>query len=159
MNTDYIITENKHTNVMNIILPNSKLEDNSVLHSWYSPITYEFTMNFSENLPTKLPEEISEDEVYVILDKFQPVNLRLVESLNDKAILCLDIGHIRFFEHFTKQYLSKFLEKAKFVQVNDTTTELLFSKFGVKNEVDFFKLFNFDLFIITKGKRRSNLYF
>ena len=144
---------------MNIILPDSKLEDNSVLHSWYSPISYEYTMNFSEKLPVSLPDELDNKQVYVILDKFQPINLKFIENLKSNTILCLDIGHIRFFEHFTKQYLSKFLQKAKFVQINDTTIDLLFSKFGVKNEIDFFDLFNFNLLIITKGKHGATFIF
>ena len=159
VNTDYIITEQKSTNVMNIIVPSSKLQDNSVIHSWYSPITYDYTMNFSTNLPNTLPNELKSSQVFVILDKFQPANLDFIENLSDNCVLCLDIGHIRFFEHFTKQYMSKFLQRAKFVQLNDTTTSLLFERIGVKNELEFFNLFNFDLLIITKGKRGASFLF
>ncbi len=159
VNTDYIITENKKTNVMNIIIPNSKLHDNSILHSWYSPITYEYTMNFSDNLPIELPKELENNDIYIILDKFQPVNLRFIQNLKCKYTLCLDFGHIRFFEHFTKQYLTLFLEKSKFVQLNDNVVHLLFERFGVKDEVEFFNLFNFDLLVLTKGKKGATFIF
>ena len=111
VNTDYVISENKKTNIMNVIIPDRKLQDNSILHSWYSPITYEYTMNFSENLPTELPKELENDDIYIILDKFQPVNLRFIQNIKSNYTLCLDFGHIRFFEHFTKQYLSLFTIK------------------------------------------------
>lgn len=159
VNTNYIITENKKTNVMNIIIPNTKLQDNSILHSWYSPITYEYTMNFSENLPTTLPKELEDKHVYLILDKFQPANLKFLQNLKDNYTVCLDIGHIRFFEHFTRQYLTAFLSKAKFVQINDNVIDLLFERFGVKNEVEFFELFDFDLLILTKGKKGATFIF
>ena len=58
-NIEHIIFEEKPTNIMNIVIPNSKLEDNSVLHSWYNPITLEYTMNFSNNLPVTVPEELN----------------------------------------------------------------------------------------------------
>ncbi len=137
---------------MNIIIPNSKLEDNSVLHSWYDPITLNYTMNFSENLPITLPKELQDKMLYIILDKFLPVNLKFIQNISADKKICLDIGHIRFFEHFTKQYLSQFLELASFIQINDNVTELLFERLQVKNEIEFFEKFDFDLLISTKGK-------
>lgn len=159
VNTDYVITENKHTNIMNIIIPDKKLGDNSVIHSWYSPITNEFTMNFSNNLPTSLPNELENKQLYIILDKFLPVNLKFIQSIHSNYKLCLDVGHIRFFEHFTKQYLSSFFSLAKFIQINDNVTDLLFERFYVKNEIEFFKLFNFDLLVLTKGKKGARFIF
>lgn len=159
VNTDYVISENKKTNIMNVIIPDIKLQDNSILHSWYSPITYEYTMNFSENLPTELPKELENDDIYIILDKFQPVNLRFIQNIKSNYTLCLDFGHIRFFEHFTKQYLSLFLEKAKFIQLNNNVIDLLFDRFEVKNEIEFFSLFNFDLLVLTKGKKGATFIF
>lgn len=159
VNTDYVISENKKTNIMNVIIPDRKLQDNSILHSWYSPITYEYTMNFSENLPTELPKELENDDIYIILDKFQPVNLRFIQNIKSNYTLCLDFGHIRFFEHFTKQYLSLFLEKAKFIQLNNNVIDLLFDRFEVKNEIEFFSLFNFDLLVLTKGKKGATFIF
>lgn len=159
VNTDYVISENKKTNIMNVIIPDRKLQDNSILHSWYSPITYEYTMNFSENLPTELPKELENDDIYIILDKFQPVNLRFIQNIKSNYTLCLDFGHIRFFEHFTKQYLSLFLEKAKFIQLNNNVIDLLFDRFEVKNEIEFFNLFNFDLLVLTKGKKGATFIF
>lgn len=153
INTSCIMTEDKPTNVMNIIIPNSKLEDNSIIHSWYSPITNEYTMNFSKNLPTSIPQELEGKELYVILDKFLPVNLNFIKNINTNKKICLDVGHIRFFEHFTKQYLSHFFEMTDFIQINDGVLELLLERFEVKDIVDFFKLFHFDLLILTKGKK------
>ncbi len=151
-NVDNIVFEQKPTNIMNIIIPNSKLEDNSVLHSWYDPITLNYTMNFSENLPITLPKELQDKMLYIILDKFLPVNLKFIQNISADKKICLDIGHIRFFEHFTKQYLSQFLELASFIQINDNVTELLFERLQVKNEIEFFEKFDFDLLISTKGK-------
>ena len=95
VDTSYIEIEEKSTNIMNIIIPNSNLNDNTVIHSWYSPITSKFTMNFSEDLPKKLPDSLQNNEVYLILDKFLPVNLEFLESIQNRKV-CLDIGHIRF---------------------------------------------------------------
>lgn len=153
-NVDSIIIEPKSTNIMNIIIPNAKLEDNSIIHSWYDPITLNYTMNFSPNLPITLPQELQDKMLYIILDKFLPVNLTFIQNISADKKICLDIGHIRFFEHFTKQYLSQFLKLADFVQINDNVTELLFERLQVKNEIEFFEKFNFDLLISTKGKKR-----
>ena len=152
IHTEYITFEEKSTNIMNIIIPNSELEDNSVLHSWYDPITLKYTMYFSENLPTTLPQELENKMLYLILDKFLPVNLKFIETISADKKVCLDIGHIRFFEHFTKSYLSQFLSFASFVQINDNVTQLLFERLHLKNETEFFKQFNLDLLISTKGK-------
>lgn len=153
VNVENIVQENKSTNIMNIIIPNSQLEDNSILHSWYDPITLKYTMNFSENLPTILPQELNDKMLYIILDKFLPANLSFIENIKSEKKICLDIGHIRFFEHFTKQYLSQFLELANFVQINDNVTQMLFERLHVKNEMEFFEKFNLDLLISTKGKK------
>lgn len=85
-----IILENKSTNIMNIIIPNSNLNENSVIHSWYSPIDISYTMNFSNNLPRKLPENLQNFEVYLILDKFLPINLEFLRSIEHRKV-CLDI--------------------------------------------------------------------
>lgn len=153
VNVENIIIEEKPTSLMNIIIPNSKLEDNSVLHSWYDPITLKYTMPFSENLPTTLPQELQDKMLYIILDKFLPVNLKLIENISAEKKVCLDIGHIRFFEHFTKQYLSQFLKLASFIQINDNVTELLFKRLQIKNEIELLEQFHLDLLISTKGKQ------
>ena len=159
INTNYVLTENKKTNIMNIIIPNSNLKDNSILHSWYSPITNEFTMKFSDNLPTKLPKELKNKQLYVILDKFLPINLKFLKNMPSNCKICLDIGHIRFFEHFTKQYLTSFFSMANFIQLNNNVTNLLFERFSIKNEIEFFKLFHFDLLVLTKGKNGATFLF
>lgn len=153
VNIDYIVQENKPTNIMNIIIPNSHLEDNSVLHAWYDPITIKYTMNFSENLPTVLPEELNDKMLYIILDKFLPVNLSFIQNSKADKKVCLDIGHIRFFEHFTRQYLSQFLNLANFAQINDNVTQMLFERLQVKNEIELLEKFHLDLLISTKGKK------
>ncbi|MCI9366235.1 MAG: carbohydrate kinase family protein [Clostridia bacterium] len=152
VNTSYIGIENKPTNIMNIIIPNSNLNDNSVIHSWYSPITNDLTMNFSKNLPNKLPDELQKKEIYLILDKFLPINLEFLNSIKSKKV-CLDIGHIRFFEHFTRQYLLNFLRHADYVQLNNSTVDLLFERLNVKDELELFKLLDLELLVLTKGKK------
>lgn len=152
-NVENVIYEQKSTNIMNIIIPNSKLEDNSILHSWYDPITLKYTMYFSENLPITLPQELQDKMLYIILDKFLPANLKFIQNISADKKICLDIGHIRFFEHFTKQYLSQFLELANFVQINDNVTELLFEKLQIKSEIELFEKFNLDILVSTKGKK------
>ncbi len=91
-----IFIENKNTNVMNIIIPDSKLGDNTVLHSWYSPIDISYTMNFSNNLPKIFPSELQENEVYLILDKFLPINLTFLKSIKNKKV-CLDVRTYSFY--------------------------------------------------------------
>lgn len=159
INVSSIITEDKPTNVMNIIIPDSKLEDNSIIHAWYSPITNEYTMNFSNNLPINIPQELEDKELYIILDKFLPVNLTFIKNIKADKKICLDVGHIRFFEHFTKQYLTNFFEIANFIQINDGVLELLLERFEVQDIVEFFKLFNFDLLVLTKGKKGATYIF
>jgi sugar/nucleoside kinase (ribokinase family) len=85
-----IFVEDKKTNIMNIIVPNSKLGDNSVIHSWYSPIDMSYTMNFSDNLPKTLPDDLQTNQVYLILDKFLPINLEFLKSIKHKKV-CLDV--------------------------------------------------------------------
>lgn len=159
INTNYVITENKKTNIMNIIIPNNKLKDNSIIHAWYSPINNEYTMNFSNSLPIELPKELEDKQLYVILDKFLPINLKFLQNIKADCKICLDVGHIRFFEHFTRQYLTSFFSMADFVQINDNVTDLLFERFSVQNEIEFFKLFHFDLLILTKGKKGATFVF
>ena len=158
VDTSYIEIEEKSTNIMNIIIPNSTLNDNSVIHSWYSPITNKFTMNFSENLPKKLPDSLQNNEVYLILDKFLPVNLEFLESIQNRKV-CLDIGHIRFFEHFTRQYLLNFFKNADYVQLNDSVTDLLFERLDVKDEAELFELLDLKLLVLTKGKKGAIFFF
>ncbi len=158
VNTNGIIIEEKRTNIMNVIIPNKDLEDDSIIHSWYNPITMEYTMNFSNNLPVNLPKELENDEIYVILDKFLPVNLEFINNIKNKKV-CLDIGHIRFFEHFTRQYLLNFFQKADFIQLNENVISLLFERLRVKSLVELFELLNPDLIVLTKGKRGAEYLF
>ena len=158
VDTSYIEIEEKSTNIMNIIIPNSNLNDNTVIHSWYSPITNKFTMNFSENLPKKLPDSLQNNEVYLILDKFLPVNLEFLESIQNRKV-CLDIGHIRFFEHFTRQYLLNFFKNADYVQLNNSVTDLLFERLDVKDEAELFELLDLKLLVLTKGKKGAIFFF
>ncbi len=158
VDTSNIAIEDKNTNIMNIIVPNSGLEDNSVLHLWYSPITNKCTMNFSENLPNKLPEALQDNEVYLILDKFLPINLNFLESISNRKV-CLDVGHIRFFEHFTKKYLLRFFKKANYIQLNNSVLDLLLERLEVKNAKELFDISNLDLLVITKGKKGAIFFF
>jgi hypothetical protein len=91
-----ILIEDKRTNVMNIIIPNSELNDNSVQHCWYSPIDMSYTMNFSNNLPNRFPDSMQNNEVFLILDKFLPINLEFLKSINNKKV-CLDVRTYSFF--------------------------------------------------------------
>lgn len=159
VNTDNIVFEEKDTNLMNIIIPNKDLEDDSIIHSWYNPITMEYTMNFSNNLPTSLPQELDRKEIYIILDKFLPINLEFINNIKNNKKVCLDIGHIRFFEHFSHQYLLNFFKKADFIQLNENVMALLFERLHVKSLVEFFELIQPDLLVLTKGKRGAEYVF
>lgn len=152
VDTSFIEIEQKSTNIMNIIIPNSKLNDNTVIHSWYSPITNKLTMNFSENLPKTLPDSLQNNEVYLILDKFFPINLEFLHSIKNRKV-CLDVGHIRFFEHFTRKYLLDFFKNANYIQLNDSVLDLLFERLDVSDEVELFELLDIELLVLTKGKR------
>lgn len=90
VNVSGIVTEDKATNVMNIIIPGENISDNSVIHSWYSPIDMSYTMNFSRNLPKKLPDNLQSYQVYLILDKFLPINLEFLKSIKNRKV-CLDV--------------------------------------------------------------------
>lgn len=158
VNTDNIIVEDKPTNIMNIVIPNKDLEDDSIMHSWYNPITMEYTMHFSKNLPTTLPKELENAEAYIILDKFLPINLEFIHNIKNKKV-CLDIGHIRFFEHFSRQYLFNFFKEADYIQLNDNVVPLLFERLRVKSLVELFELLNPELMVLTKGKRGAEYVF
>ena len=158
VNTSSVIVEEKSTNIMNVIIPNKDLEDDSIIHSWYNPITMDFTMHFSKNLPVTLPKELENEEIYVILDKFLPVNLELINNIKNKKV-CLDIGHIRFFEHFTRQYLLNFFKEADFIQLNENVVSLLFERLRVKSLVELFEILEPDLMVLTKGKRGAEYVF
>ena len=158
VDTSFVEIEEKSTNIMNIIIPNSKLNDNTIIHSWYSPITNKLTMNFSENLPKKLPDNLQNNEVYLILDKFLPVNLEFLESIKNRKV-CLDVGHIRFFEHFTRQYLLNFFKYADYVQLNNSVLDLLFERLDVENEAELFELLDLKLLVLTKGRKGAIFFF
>ncbi|MCI9287144.1 MAG: carbohydrate kinase family protein [Clostridia bacterium] len=158
VNTDYIQVDNISTDVMNIIIPNSELGDDTIIHSWYSPITNERTLEFRNNLPINLPSELSSKEVFVLLDKFEKVNLNFLNNIENKKV-CLDIGHYRFIEHFSKQYLTEFFKNANLVQLNNNVCDLLFERLQVKNEFELFDLLGLDLLVITKGKKGAAFIF
>lgn len=158
VNTDSVIIEEKSTNIMNVIIPSKDLEDDSIIHSWYNPISMDFTMHFSKNLPVHLPKELENEEKYIILDKFLPVNLEFINNIKNKKV-CLDIGHIRFFEHFTRQYLLNFFKKADFIQLNENVISLLFERLHVKSLVELFEVLEPDLMVLTKGKRGAEYVF
>lgn len=158
VNTSYLFTEKKRTNIMNIIIPNPKLLDKSVQHLWYSPIDMSYTMNFSNNLPKEFPLELQENEVYLILDKFLPINLEFLKSIRNRKV-CLDVGHIRFFEHFTKQYISNFFKFADFIVLNDSVLSLLFERLDIKSDEELFTMFDLELLVTTRGKNGATFLF
>ena len=155
VNTSCIRLDDIATDVMNIIIPNSKLGDDTIIHSWYSPITNKCTIEFRDNLPTSIPDEIISKDLYVLLDKFEPVNLEFLNNIPQKKV-CLDIGHIRFFEHFTKQYLTMFFKNANLIQLNRNVISLLFERLQIIDESEFFRLLDLDLLVITNGKKGAS---
>ena len=159
VNTDLVRRDDISTSIMNIIIPNqTELGDNSIIHSWYSPITNKRTLFFMDNLPIQLPEDILQNDIYVLLDKFETINFDFISNLKNKKV-CLDIGHIRFIEHFTKQYLTMFFKTANLIQLNETVKPLLFERLQIQNEFDFFNLLDLDLLVITKGKKGATFIF
>ena len=159
VNTDFVRRDDISTSIMNIIIPNqSELGDNSIIHSWYSPITNKRTLFFRDNLPIELPEDILRNDIYVLLDKFETINFDFISNLKNKKV-CLDIGHIRFIEHFTKQYLTMFFKTANLIQLNETVKPLLFERLQIQNEFDFFNLLDLDLLVVTKGKKGATFIF
>lgn len=158
INVDGINIEDKQTSVMNIIMPNKEIGDNNILHSWYSPITNKLTFHFSDNMPTVLPKELEDKEIYIILDKFMPINLEFINNVKNKKV-CLDVGHIRFFEHFTKQYLISFFKTANYMQLNESVIDMLYERLNIRSESELFNLLNLDLLVLTKGKRGATFTF
>lgn len=158
VNVDNISIENIRTSVMNIILPDKNIEDNNTLHSWYSPITNEITFNFSNNISTNLPNELENKEIFIILDKFMPINFQFINNVTNKKV-CLDVGSTRFFEHFTKQYLLTFFRTANYMQINENVQELLYERLSVNSEIELFSLLDLDLLVITRGKKSTTFVF
>lgn len=158
VNTDYVQIDNISTDIMNIIIPNSNLEDDTIIHSWYSPITNKRTLEFRDNLPITLPNELVNKEIFVLLDKFEKVNLDFLNNIKNKKV-CLDIGHYRFIEHFSKQYLTEFFKNANLVQLNHNVYNLLFERLQIKNEFELFDLLGLDLLVVTKGKQGATFIF
>ena len=159
VNTDFVRRDDISTSIMNIIIPNqTNLGDNSIIHSWYSPITNKRTLFFRDNLPIELPKDILQNDIYVLLDKFETINFDFISNLKNKKV-CLDIGHVRFIEHFTKQYLTMFFKTANLIQLNETVKPLLFERLQIQNEFDFFNLLDLDLLVVTKGKKGATFIF
>ena len=159
VNVDFIRRDDITTSIMNIIIPNkSKLGDDTIIHSWYSPITNKRTLFFRDNLPTNIPQELENKEIYVLLDKFETVNLEFINNIKNKKV-CLDIGHVRFIEHFSKQYLINFFKNGNLVQLNNNVAPLLFERLQIENEFELFDLLDLDLLVITKGKKGASFIF
>ena len=159
VNVDFIRRDDITTSIMNIIIPNkSKLGDDTIIHSWYSPITNKRTLFFRENLPTNIPQELENKEIYVLLDKFETVNLEFINNIKNKKV-CLDIGHVRFIEHYSKQYLINFFKNGNLVQLNNNVAPLLFERLQIENEFELFDLLDLDLLVITKGKKGASFIF
>ena len=159
VNTDLVRRDDISTSIMNIIIPNqTELGDNSIIHSWYSPVTNKRTLFFRGNLPIELPGDILKNDIYVLVDKFETINFDFISNLKNKKV-CLDIGHIRFIEHFTKQYLTMFFKTANLIQLNETVKPLLFERLQIQNEFDFFNLLDLDLLVVTKGKKGATFIF
>lgn len=159
VNVDFIRRDDITTSIMNIIIPNkSKLGDDTIIHSWYSPITNKRTLFFREDLPTNIPQELENKEIYVLLDKFETVNLEFINNIKNKKV-CLDIGHVRFTEHFSKQYLINFFKNGNLVQLNNNVAPLLFERLQIENEFELFDLLDLDLLVITKGKKGASFIF
>lgn len=159
--TKYIHVDNQQsTNIMNIIIPKENTnDDNSIIHSWYSPITNECTMNFNNNLSTTLPEKLNEKELYIILDKFYVKHLEFIKNIKSPKTICLDIGHTRFIEHFSKKYLLEFFSQASFIQLNNNVLNLVLERLNVNNLEELFELLDLDLLVLTEGKKGATYVF
>lgn len=154
VNTDNVLIDDTiRTDVMNILLPaSSSLDDNDVIHTWYSPITNKSTMHFSDNLPLDIPEDFKDKEIYIILDKFENINYEFLQKIGNKKV-CLDVGAEEFIEYYTNQYLINFFRQANLMQLNHVICDYLFKKFKIKDAVEFFNMLNLDLLVITNGKK------
>lgn len=154
-----IIDSNIQTAVMNILLPQSNsIDDNDIIHTWYSPITNKNTMHFSDNLPLNIPQELKDKEIYVILDKFENINYEFLQKIENKKV-CLDVGAEEFIEYYTNKYLVNFFKQANLMQLNNNICGYLFKKLKVKDEVEFFNMLNLDLLVITNGKKGAKFLF
>lgn len=159
--TQYIhLDKSQNTNIMNIIIPEGNcINDNSVIHSWYSPLTNECTMNFNNNLSTSIPDELKEKHIYLILDKFYVKHLEFIRKIKGNKTICLDVGHARFIEHFSKKYLLEFFSQASFMQLNNNVLNLILNRFKIKNVQELYELLKLDLLVITKGKNGAQYVF
>ncbi len=158
INTNFVEFENKRTNVMNIIIPDDKLEDNSIIHTWTCPITGIRSVNFSDNLPTTIPDELKDKDLYILLDRFRQINLDFINNIPNKKV-CLDIGSVRYFEEFSGDYLDNYLKHVDFVLLNDDCMPYLLEKLNKPNIEDLFNSYNFDLLTLTAGKKSAKFLF
>lgn len=154
VNVDNVMIDNNiSTAVMNILLPDKdSLDDNDIIHTWYSPITNKNTMHFSDNLPLDIPKEFEDKEIYIILDKFEAINYEFLQKIQNKKV-CLDIGAEEFIEYYTNQYLISFFKQADIIQLNNNICNYLFNKLKIYSKIDFFNLLDLDLLVITNGKK------
>lgn len=65
-------------------------------------------------------------------------------------------GHIRFFEHFTKEYILNFFKFADYIELNDSVINLLFERLNIKSAEEFFEILDLELLVITKGKKGAD---
>lgn len=68
-------------------------------------------------------------------------------------------GHIRFIEHFTRQYLFEFFKFADYIELNDTVLNMILERFNVKDEFELFKLLDLNLLVVTKGKKGAVFFY
>ena len=152
VDTTYITRKNKSTDVISIIIPAKKLGDNTVKHTVYDPFTGRKTISSQENLLKRIPDELSDKQIYLILDKFYKVNYDFMTGIKNKT-LCVDIGNEIYIKYFKGEYILKFLRQAKIVLLNKNVSKILFKKLNIENEIELFNLLNLDLFILTNGKK------
>ena len=116
-------------------------------------------MNFNNNLSNNLPEELNEKELYIILDKFYVKHLEFIKNIKGNKTICLDVGHTRFIEHFSKKYLLEFFKEASFIQLNNNVLDLILDRLKVKTLEELFELLTLDLLVLTKGKKGATYVF
>ena len=106
-----------------------------------------------------MPLELSQfQNLYVILETIRPINLEFLKNIPSKKV-CLDIGDEVVFQEYDGQYISHFLEQVNMLLLNGKTTEALYHKLGLTNDLEFFSKFNFDLLIKTDGSKPVHFLF
>lgn len=163
VNTDYIDFVQKPTNVFYIFKPQQELKgDDEVKIDRKSPITGKSSVEWSDKLCTKLPEEFENRNVILIVSNFEEVTKKFIQDTKSKCNNCkvsLDITNEKIFEKFSSEYLLDYLSRVDLLQCNEKTFKAISKKLNISNPQELFSKLNLEIFTLTKGRDGATFFF